>query len=252
MNNILTDISLEKAVQPSLQLDAKKKRHGNAKHTLESAKQHIESFKGYRLLSTEYLSGNGKLSILCPKEHFYKATYAKFQGGQRCGECAGKVKLRLSNVKAYIESFGYKLISTTYVDSKKKLDILCPQNHNYKATYENFKKGTRCPVCEDISKRRTMPKGKEWNPYLRKSKADRAWAIAVKKRDGQICQICFSPSKKLHAHHIESYARNLELQTELSNGITLCEPCHYALHSRYGKTAVTRADLEEFTRLKCF
>jgi len=313
MKNILTDISLEKTVQSSLQLDAEKKarkkhtRHtiesvrasvesfgyklistqyvsvmkkldiscplghrysvsyssfqvgarclecaGLKKHTIDAVKQYIESFKGYRLLSTTYKNNSTKLDILCPKEHLYKVTYACFQSGRRCPECAGNAKHRLSNVKRHIESFGYRLRSTTYKDIETKLDIVCPVGHNYKANYGNFQKGQRCAECDDISKRRTMPDGEEWEPRCRQTKADRAWARAVKKRDGQICQICFSPSKKLHAHHIESYARNPELRTKLSNGITLCVNCHYALHSRYGQTTATRADLEEFTRLKYF
>ena len=313
MNNILTSISLEKTIQPSLQLDAEKKIHGNAKHTLESAKQHIESFKGYRLLSTQYVNSTTKIDILCPAEHLYKATYDRFQRGDRCAECNGNAKHRLSNVKRhiesfgyrlrsttqyvnaatkldilcpvdhlykatysvfqqgqrcpecarvkkshtieavkrFIESFGYKLISTTYLDSQKKLDILCPADHLYKATYNSFQQGQRCPECYNISKRRTMSNGEEWEPYLRRSKDEQAWRKAVLKRDARTCQACFFPSKKLCAHHIESYAKNIESRNDLTNGVTLCEPCHRELHSQYGSMTATRADLEEFTRLKC-
>jgi len=249
MNNILTDISLEKAVQSSLQLDAEKR--GRPKLTIESVKQHIESFTGYRLLSTEYVGSGGKLFILCPKEHLYKVKYNSFQNGVRCAECASNAKHRLSNVKRHIESFGYKLISTRYVNARAKLDIICNKGHHYKTAYENFQQGKRCSECYHLSQRRTLQNGEEWEPKIRCSRADLAWVIAVKKRDGQICQACFLPAKEINAHHIESYARNPELQTEITNGITLCKSCHTDLHSRYGLVTATRSDLEEFTRLKC-
>jgi len=223
----------------------------SAKFTIDAVKQYIESFEGYRLRSTVYVDCRAKLDVICPVGHSYKAAYAKFQEGQRCPECAGNKKNTIDAVKQHIESFGYRLRSNTYVGSNAKLEIICPVGHNYKVTYGSFQSGVRCAECSFISKRRTMLNGEDWKPYGRNSKADAAWRKAVLKRDARTCQACFYPSKKLHAHHIESFARNPELQTDISNGVTLCVNCHYALHSRYGQTTATRADLAEFTRLKC-
>jgi len=318
MHNSLTSISLEKTIQSSLQLDAEKSKKKRQKltiesvrqhiesfgyrllstqyvsvstkleivcpnqhrylasynsfqqgkrcpecagvkkiHTLESVRQHIESFQGYQLLSTVYVNVMSKLDITCPKFHLYSVSYSKFQQGRRCPECAG-VKINkqagqkhtIETVNQFIESFGYRLLSTVYVNVMSKLDIVCPVGHGYSVNYISFKGGNRCLECDDISKRRTMLNGEEWNPYLRKSKADAAWRKAVLKRDGQACQACHS-SKNLCAHHIESFARNPDLQTDISNGVALCEPCHRELHSQYGLVTATRADLAEFTRLKC-
>jgi len=224
---------------------------GKKKHTIESVRQNIESFEGYRLRSTVYVDCRAKLDVICPAGHLYKVSYGKFQIGIRCAECSGKKKYTIDAVKQHIESFGYQLLSTEYVNKEDKLDIVCPNQHMYRATYDNFKGGNRCPECNNISKRRTMLNGEEWEPRSRNSIAGIAWAKAVKKRDGQICQACFYPSKEIHAHHIESFARNPELQTDLNNGVTLCVNCHYALHSQYGQTTATRSDLAEFTRLKC-
>jgi len=225
--------------------------HGNAKHRLSNVKRHIESF-GYRLRSNTYVSAHAKLEIICPKSHTYFATYSNFQKGNRCPECSGKKKHTIDAVKRYVESFeGYQLRSTVYVGGNAKLDILCPVGHNYKVVYGNFQQGSRCPECAGIAKRRTMKNGEEWEPRIRNSTDDQAWRKAVKKRDGQICQACFYPSKNLCAHHIESYSKNPELRTDLNNGVALCESCHTALHSQYGRMTATRADLAEFTRLKC-
>lgn len=54
------------------------------------------------------------------------------------------------------------------------------------------------------------------------------WALAVRQRDGQ-CVRC-GATKYLHAHHIKPKADFPELRYELSNGMTLCEPCHMAEH----------------------
>jgi len=223
---------------------------GRQKLTIESVRQHIESF-GHRLLSTKYVKALEKLEIICPNQHRYLASYNSFQRGIRCAECAGNKTHTIDAVRQHIESFGYRLRSNTYVGAHAKLDTLCPVGHSYSVSYNKFQKGIRCSECYHLSQRRTMPNGEDWKPALRNSTADIAWRKAVKKRDGQICQACFYPSKEIHAHHIESFARNPELQTELSNGVTLCETCHTALHSRYGMMTATRSDLAEFTRLKC-
>lgn len=67
---------------------------------------------------------------------------------------------------------------------------------------------------------------------------DRGWAFArwkkaIFKRDGFACQKCGSP-QKLRAHHILSWKDYPELRFVFTNGITLCESCHFAIHK--GKT----------------
>lgn len=58
-------------------------------------------------------------------------------------------KLTYNEVKTYIESYGYKLISKEYVNSNKKLNIKCPSKHEYKASYGKFQSGRRCPHCSN-------------------------------------------------------------------------------------------------------
>lgn len=71
----------------------------------------------------------------------------------------------------------------------------------------------------------------EDHDLIRKSVEYYEWRRLVKKRDGYKCQHCGS-NKKLNAHHIQFFSENPELRYELSNGITLCEPCHMAEHKR--------------------
>ncbi len=62
------------------------------------------------------------------------------------------------------------------------------------------------------------------------SKADRAWWVlrrAVLARDGHACRACGS-SHGLEAHHV--IFRSLGGKDEIGNLISLCTPCHRAVH----------------------
>jgi len=56
-------------------------------------------------------------------------------------------KLKYEDVKNYIESYGYQLVSKEYKDSHNKLKVQCPKGHIYEVSFYNFKIGRRCPYC---------------------------------------------------------------------------------------------------------
>ena len=56
------------------------------------------------------------------------------------------------------------------------------------------------------------------------------WSKAVIARDDYTCQDCGKRGGKLHAHHIKRWSDFPELRFELSNGTTLCPPCHEIRH----------------------
>lgn len=62
--------------------------------------------------------------------------------------------------------------------------------------------------------------------YHYMDKPYRDWRKAVFERDNYVCQDCGAKGGYLTAHHIKSWAKYPELRYELSNGKTLCEPCH--------------------------
>lgn len=64
------------------------------------------------------------------------------------------------------------------------------------------------------------------NKRVRKSPKYKSWRKKVFERDNYTCKECGKHGGNLHAHHIKSFALYSELRFEVSNGITLCVPCH--------------------------
>lgn len=109
-------------------------------------KQNIER-EGYKLISEEYKNTHSKLTLKCPNDHKFSIQYANFQQGQRCPKCAGIMKYSYDEVKEYIESFEYKLISKEYINNAELLKIECPEGHIFNMSFSSFKTGSRCPKC---------------------------------------------------------------------------------------------------------
>ncbi len=94
-----------------------------------------------------------------------------------------------------------------------------------------------------------------WRPDLsaeerasRRNTARQAdWRAQVYARDNHTCQKCGDASGgNLNAHHIQPHHANKALRWEVSNGITLCAPCHKAFHRAYGFKRADAAQLTEF------
>ena len=74
------------------------------------------------------------------------------------------------------------------------------------------------------------------NQQLRNTIEFKNWRDAVYKRDNFTCQMCFARGVTLNADHIKSFALYPELRFELSNGRTLCVPCHKTTPNFAGRT----------------
>lgn len=89
-------------------------------------------------------------------------------------------------------------------------------------------RGPQCPAYKDG---RNAARHDE-----RKTLEYKRWRFDVYSRDGFTCQQCGdAKGGNLNAHHILPFASHPLLRTVVSNGITLCKPCHDALHSAQGK-----------------
>lgn len=58
------------------------------------------------------------------------------------------------------------------------------------------------------------------------------WRSSVFQRDAWTCQMCQAKGGYLEAHHIKSWSKFPDLRYEVSNGKTLCLPCHNLLKGR--------------------
>lgn len=124
------------------------------KYDYEYVKRYFEKY-GYTLLEEVYLNSSQKLRSLCPKGHEYFVEFRNFKHkGTRCPICnpSGRAKLKIEDVRAFIESEGFKLLSDEYKNNSTKLDIECPEGHTHSMTFGNFQRGRRCPHCSNIAK----------------------------------------------------------------------------------------------------
>ena len=113
----------------------------------EEVKNYIASF-GYELLSKEYKTMSDKIKIKCDKGHEYECSFNGFKNSKRrCPVCANNQTLTYEYVKEYIQSFGHRLISKEYVNTREPLEVECEKGHKYRVRYYNFKSGYRCPTC---------------------------------------------------------------------------------------------------------
>jgi len=70
----------------------------------------------------------------------------------------------------------------------------------------------------------------------------RDWRKAVFERDNYTCVECGAKSVPLNADHIKPWVHYVESRYEISNGRTLCVPCHIATDT-YGSKVFTTAAL---------
>jgi len=73
---------------------------------------------------------------------------------------------------------------------------------------------------------------------IRVSMEYRSWRSKVYKRDNYTCQFCGAYGTELNAHHIEEFSKNENRRFDVDNGITLCVPCHHAVHGKHLKVEV--------------
>jgi len=78
---------------------------------------------------------------------------------------------------------------------------------------------------------------------IRNSQDYAKWRSAVFAADGYSCQMCGVLGGKLAAHHIWPFRDHPELRTDVSNGVTLCWPCHRKVHMREYEYAERFADI---------
>lgn len=125
---------------------------------------------------------------------------------------------------------------------------LCACGKHKVVTAHSLKLGTT-KTCGDLEHRRGIN-----SKCYRGGRAPRehqdgyiAWRGSVFRRDNYTCRVCGARGGvELNAHHIVPHNSNVELRTDINNGVTMCKLCHTAFHKEYGYTNPALPDLLEF------
>ena len=123
--------------------------------TYEEVKSVVES-QGSKLLSDNYINNREPLKMLCKcGEPFEKNLdtmnrYKKYV----CNTCSDKIARKnktipYKTIKRNIEKTGYKLKTKEkdYKNTEEKIELICPNGHEYEITYNSFASGKRCRRC---------------------------------------------------------------------------------------------------------
>lgn len=116
--------------------------------TIDTVRTSMES-EGYTLLTKGYINNKQQLLCKCPNGHVYRTNWVKwYSHGYRCSQCYGNAKKTIEAIRFDVESNGYKLVTSKYINCNQKLHLVCPNNHDYYVTWDNWKhSGSRCIRC---------------------------------------------------------------------------------------------------------
>lgn len=132
------------------------------KQTSFKRRTSIDFFKNYAIskkgkcLSEEYVNQKTRLKFECDKGHVWETSGGSIKGGKTwCPICAGTFRIttkelieeKLNELRNIAESKGGECLSTTYINSKKKLKFQCKNGHKWETSAYVIKNGAWCNAC---------------------------------------------------------------------------------------------------------
>jgi hypothetical protein len=100
--------------------------------------------KGYRVEGAFRAEQEIRLRVLCPRGHGYEVANWRFAKGVECGACAGKDSEEFfKEIKSEIETEGWKLETTQYKGSTRKLKLRDPEGQLHLIDAISWRKGYR-------------------------------------------------------------------------------------------------------------
>lgn len=132
-----------------------------------------------------------------------------------------------------------------YLKWKPNITLICWECNGY-FKVKNYRKET-AHFCSRNCSSQYRDEGKRTeDKKIRQSAKYKAWRTLVFERDNYTCIGCGDynysgrgKSLSLHADHIKPFALYPDLRFEVSNGRTLCVPCHKSTGT-YGRGAIYR------------
>jgi hypothetical protein len=132
------------------------------KLTIEEMHELVKNRNG-KCLSKVYINANTKLTWKCEKGHEWNATPGHVRSGKWCPVCAGIIPSTIEEMKDIALERGGKCLSEEYINAHIPLRWRCSEGHEWEATSNNIKKGTWCPICARMKRKRKTPNTLENN-----------------------------------------------------------------------------------------
>lgn len=153
-----------------------------------------------------------------------------------CTLCKKEVYKPQSRIKAYKTTFCCKEHNILWM-KQNAFSFECSVCKKTKYTQPFQMKIRAVPTCsikcravltrqKAIERRRNGYTKHQLDRLQRYSPEAETWRKSVFERDNYTCQMCNTKGGYLEADHIKPWAYFEELRFELSNGRTLCRPCH--------------------------
>lgn len=103
--------------------------------------------RGYKVVG-EYSNNSTGVKMECPRGHVTDTlTPNSFKRGNECLECGNEDRqLLIKEFYELVNKEGFTIIGE-YINTVKKIEIMCPKAHIYEARPNDFKSGYRCPDC---------------------------------------------------------------------------------------------------------
>lgn len=171
--------------------------------------------------------------LLCGKQ-FRAIKDFKTQKQKWCSkECWSKRNPKINNLCRYCE-----IVFKTYPSQKKPY---CTQRCR-DLDYSIRQKGKNSHFWRGGKTKESI--------LIRSSAKYQEWRTAVFKRDNYTCKKCGIKGVYLQVDHIKQFAHYPELRFEISNGRTLCKPCHRKTNT-YGNKSANSRQRDSVAGLNC-
>ena len=126
--------------------------NGKRNHTYEDV-VNITNEINYKISEDDDLTYSyyKKFKLICNNGHIFHMSLNDLLRGHRCPHCMGNAKLTLEYIKDYFRKYSYIVIDDKYINANSKLNVECPNGHQYSVRYSDFYSGKRCPMCNQSS-----------------------------------------------------------------------------------------------------
>lgn len=163
------------------------------KHTHEYVFNYYKEHN-YNMISI--YQGRKKDKLICSNNHDIEMYFHHFKSGHRCKKCYSESKkLSQDYVYNYYKKHGY-ILKSIYKNCEIQDELLCPNNHDIKMTFNNFKnQKRRCQKCY-------FENNTEYNHFRYNS--DRTRQLRMKYLSFDLSKIKILKDEPLYNEYIES------------------------------------------------